>query len=279
MSKMNLGEVVCKVDLEIEGIGFHKKAGGVLVSAMDNSGNEAVKILSNLLSDISFIANSSGIKKSEKLQAGFKLKKDCFSILILPKYFQILYFFDVKNIDLFGTERKIVCEVMDRSFKYYGECFDRFKNANTTLDNSVYEAAGKNCIKQMARSVSNIRELSKGKAINVEVGEYEAMVINTETIPPKLISKIDVEPHVLERHEIIAVDKKKSEIVVLPYSGKGSKKIILTHEQFCLFGKEHGFGLLPDGPFFDFTVKEITGGKFSLLSFGVFESKQNELGL
>lgn len=279
MSEMNLGEVVCKVDLEIEGIAFHKKAGGVLVSAMDKSGNEAVKLLSKLLGEISFIANSSGVKKSEKTQAGFKLKKSCFSILILPKCFHILYAFDEKDADLFSTVRKIVCDVMGRSFKYYDDCFDTFKNTKTTLDNSVYEAAGVNCAKQMANSVSILRELSKGKEITVEIDEHEPMVINTETIPPKLISKIDDEPHDLKCHEIIAVDKRKSQIIVLPYTGKRSKTIILTHEQFCLFHKEYGFGLLPDGPFFDFTVKETTGRKFSLLSFGVFESKQNELGL
>jgi hypothetical protein len=168
---------------------------------------------------------------------------------------------------------------MGRSFKYYDDCFDAFKNTKTTLDNSVYEAAGVNCAKQMANSVSILRELSKGKEITVEIDEHEPMVINTETIPPKLISKIDDEPHDLKCHEIIAVDKRKSQIIVLPYTGKRSKTIILTHEQFCLFHKEYGFGLLPDGPFFDFTVKETTGRKFSLLSFGVLESKQNELGL
>lgn len=279
MAKMNLGEVVCKVDLEIEGITFHKKAGGVLVSTMEKSGNEAVKLLSKLLGEISFIANSAGIKKPEKTQAGFKLKKDCFSILILPKCIHILYAFEKKDADLFSTVRKIVCDVMGRSFKYYRDCFDTFENAKTTLDNSVYDVAGANYAKQMASSVSILRELSKGKEITVEIDEHEPMIINTQTVPPKLISKIDDEARNFECHEIVAVDKKKSEVIVLPESGKGRKKIILTHEQFCLFHKKHAFGLLPDSPFFDFTVKEITGGKYNLLNFEVFESKQNKIEL
>ncbi|GAA0834113.1 hypothetical protein GCM10009112_23730 [Marinomonas arenicola] len=279
MAEMNLGEVVCKVDLEIEGIAFYEKEGGVLVSAMDSSGNEAVKLISKLLGDISFIANSNGLLKLEKKQAGFKLKKDCFSILIFPKYFKILYFFDDKNRDLFSTVRKIVCDVMDTSFKYYGKCFDTINNAKTKLDNSVYDIAGENCVKQIASSVATIRELSKGKEITVEIDDYQPIIINTETVPHKLISKIDDKPHNLEQYEIIAVDKKKSETMVLPYTGKGSKKITLSHDQFCLFRKEYGFGLLPEGPFFDFKVKQITGGKYNLLSFNVFESPQNQLGL
>lgn len=279
MSEINLGEVVCKVNLKIKGISVHPKSGAVLISAIGSTGNKDTNSSGKLFGCIARISNNSELKKLEKRGTGFKLKGDNFTLSIRPdEYFEILYLFDDVTHDLFGPIKQIVCDEVSSYFKLNQSNGQNLKNQNEMMDNSVYEGAGDACVQDSYESASILHNLSEGVPFTVEVEGHETIEIHFPEAPPKPIVIFDNKPIELNGYKVKGVDFEYHQLIVVSKDGKGKINIVLNPEDFHAFYSKYSNEFLSNSLFFNFVVQEVIGKKFNLIKFSKDGRKQSDFG-
>ncbi|WP_133013505.1 hypothetical protein [Marinomonas flavescens] len=279
MSEMNLGEVVCKVNLKIKGISVDEKSGTVFISAIGTAGNKDTNSSGKLFSCITKISNSTELRKMEKKGAGFKLESDRFTLSIRPdQYFEILYRFDDMDDDLFGCIKQIVRDEVYKYFKINQENAINLKKQNQMLDNAAYEGAGENCVQDSYESAKILYSLSEGEEFTVEVEGRDAIKIDFISEPPKPILKIDNKPIALNGYRVKSIDFDLHQLTAVT-DNERLKNIILSPEDFKLFYESYSSEFLSGSQDFNFLVKESVGRKFSLISYSESEYKQAELSV
>ncbi|MBR7889912.1 hypothetical protein J9B83_13375 [Marinomonas sp. A79] len=279
MAEMNLGAVICKVNLKIKGISVDPETGAVLFSLFGNSGNKDTNSSGKLFGCIARISNNSELKKVEKRKAGLKLESDRFTLSVTPnQYFEIIYRFDANanSLDLSDPIKKIVCDEVYGYFQINQSNSHNLIKQKQMIDNSAYEAAGCGCVQDSYESAKILHTLSEGQSFTVEVEGHDTVQIHFPVEPPKPIPKVDNNSIELIGYRVKAIDFELNQIAVLTDTEK-KKNIVLSPEEFNKFHQKYADGILSKSVIFNFVVKEQVGKKFNLISFCSFRNEQIEL--
>jgi len=259
---------VYEIGIGLSGIKFDKGSDSILITDLNQDGNASIKLLGRLFKTCARVANSKSSNSKADKPAGFKFSAKKFSVNASPNSIQINYDFGNDASDLLHSKVEVITKILDAQFEGIEAAALELNTKDQPVKKS-YEAAGFSDVKDVYEIMKIFNDLIVREGVE-EIpiklaGTDHVRKINIQATPDKPEFEPEDNEIFLEGFEIVDVLKKEHCINVVPQSGKGKKKVLLSSEQYTMLFESNGFSL-NSYELYDFVIKQIKPALYKLIS-------------